>query len=61
MTRLEAIITVDSAAIQLEQVAAALDNMGADLSLVHRVQNLVRQLDDLRVDIGQCDLLSEVE
>ena len=61
MTRLEAIITVDSAAIQLEQVAAALDNMGADLSLVSRVQNLVRQLDDLRVDINQCDLLSEVE
>jgi uncharacterized membrane protein YjjP (DUF1212 family) len=61
MTRLETIITVDTAAIQLEQVAAALDNMGADLSLVHRVQNLVRQLDDLRVDINQCDLLSEVE
>ena len=61
MTRLETIITVDLAAFHLEQVAAALDNMGADLSLVHRVQNLVRQLDDLRVDINQCDLPSEVE
>ena len=61
MNRLETIMTVDTAAIQLEQVAAALDNMGADLSLVHRVQNLVRQLDDLRVDINQYDLLSEVE
>ena len=61
MNRLETIITVDTAAIQLEQVAVALINMGATFSMISRVQNLVRQLDDLRVDINQCDLLNEGE
>jgi hypothetical protein len=61
MNRLEAIITVDTAAIQLEQVAEALATMGATYSMCSRVQNLVRMLDDLRVDIGQCDLTNEPE
>ena len=61
MNRLETIITVDTAAIQLEQVAEALATMGATLSMVSRVADLVRMLDDLRVDIGQCDLLNEPE
>ncbi|CAB4140872.1 hypothetical protein UFOVP395_207 [uncultured Caudovirales phage] len=61
MNRLQAIITVDTAAIALEQVAEALITMGATVSMVSRVQNLVRQLDDLRVDIAQCDLLKEGE
>ena len=61
MNRLETIITVDTAAIQLEQVAEALATMGATFSMVSRVQNLVRMLDDLRVDINQCDLLNEGE
>ena len=61
MNRLETIITVDTAAIQLEQVAVALNKMGATFSMISRVQNLVRQLDDLRVDINQCDLLNEGE
>jgi hypothetical protein len=35
--------------------------MGATLSMVSRVENLVRMLDDLRVDIDRCDLLNEGE
>lgn len=61
MNRLETIITVDTAAIQLEQVAEALNKMGATFSMISRVENLVRQLDDLRVDINQCDLPNEGE
>jgi hypothetical protein len=61
MNRLETIITVDTAAIRLEQVMEALATMGATHSMVSRVENLVRMLDDLRVDIGQCDLLNEPE
>ena len=61
MNRLQTIIEVDTSAIRLEQVAEALITMGATVSMVSRVQNLVRQLDDLRVDIAQCDLLSEGE
>jgi hypothetical protein len=29
--------------------------------MVNRVENLVRQLDDLRVDVAQCSLLNEGE
>jgi hypothetical protein len=61
MNRLETIITVDTAAIRLEQVMEALSTMGATHSMVSRVENLVRMLDDLRVDIGQCDLTNEPE
>jgi len=61
MNRLETIITVDTAAIHLEQVMEALATMGATFSMVSRVENLVRMLDDLRVDIGQCDLTNEKE
>jgi hypothetical protein len=61
MNRLETIITVDTAAIRLEQVMGALGTMGATHSMVSRVENLVRMLDDLRVDIGQCDLSNEGE
>jgi glutamate mutase epsilon subunit len=61
MNRLETIITVDTAAIRLEQVMEALATMCATHSMVSRVENLVRMLDDLRVDIGQCDLLNEPE
>lgn len=61
MNRLETIITVDTAAIQLEQVMEALSTMGATYSMVSRVENLVRMLDDLRVDINQCDLPNEGE
>ena len=61
MNRLETIITVDTAAIRLEQVMEALATMGATHSTVSRVENLVRMLDDLRVDIGQCDLTNEPE
>ena len=61
MNRLETIITVDTAAVQLERVAEALSTMGATFSMVHRVDNLVRMLDDLRVDVAQCSLLNEGE
>ena len=61
MNRLDTIITVDTAAIQLEQVMEALSTMGATFSMVSRVENLVRMLDDLRLDIGMCDLPNEPE
>ena len=59
MNRNETIITIDTAAIQLERVMEALSTMGATHSMVSRVENLVRQLDDLRVDVAQCDLPNE--
>jgi hypothetical protein len=61
MNRNETIITIDTAAIQLERVAEALSTMGATFSMVNRVEILIRQLDDLRVDINQCDLSNEGE
>jgi hypothetical protein len=61
MNRNETIITIDTAAIQLERVAEALSTMGATFSMVNRVEILIRQLDDLRVDINQCDLTNEGE
>jgi DNA-binding NtrC family response regulator len=61
MNRTETIIRIDDATDLLERVAAALDRMGATHSMVIRVENLVRQLDDLRVDVAQCDLLNEGE
>ena len=61
MNRNETIINLVDAAFYLEKVAAALNAMGATHSMVNRVENLVRQLDDLRVDVAQCDLLNEGE
>jgi hypothetical protein len=59
MNRNETIITIDTAAIKLERVAEALSTMGATFSMVNRVEILIRQLDDLRVDVAQCNLLNE--
>ena len=61
MNRFDTIIILDSVAARLERIADALNEMGATHSMVNRVENLVRQLDDLRVDIAQCDLLNEGE
>jgi hypothetical protein len=61
MNRNETIIRIDSIAARLELVAVALNDMGATHSMVNRVENLVRQLDDLRVDVAQSDLLNEGE
>lgn len=61
MNRNETIITIDTAAIKLERVAEALSTMGATFSMVNRVEILIRQLDDLRVDVAQCNLLNEGE
>jgi hypothetical protein len=61
MNRNETIITIDTVAIQLERVMEALNTMGATLTMVSRVENLVRQLDDLRIDVAQCSLLNEGE
>jgi hypothetical protein len=61
MNRNETIITIDTAAIKLERVAEALSTMGATFSMVNRVEILIRQLDDLRVDVAQCSLLNEGE
>jgi DNA-binding NtrC family response regulator len=61
MNRNETIIKIDDAAYLLEKAAAALNIMGATHSMVSRVENLVRQLDDLRVDVAMCDLPNEGE
>jgi hypothetical protein len=61
MNRNETIIRIDSIAARLELVAAALNEMGATFSMVNRVEILIRQLDDLRVDVAQCSLLNEGE
>jgi hypothetical protein len=61
MNRQETMVTVTRAAINLEVVMEALSTMGATFSMVSRVENLVRKLDELRIDIGQCDLLNEPE
>jgi hypothetical protein len=61
MNRQETMVTVTRAAINLEVVMEALSTMGATFSMVSRVENLVRMLDELRIDIGQCDLLNEPE
>jgi hypothetical protein len=61
MNRDETIIKIDDAAHLLEKVAAALNRMGATHSMVNRIENLVRQLDDLQFDVSQCSLLNEGE
>jgi len=61
MNRQETMVTVTRAAINLEVVMEALSTMGATFSMVSRVENLIRKLDELRIDIGQCDLLNEPE
>ena len=59
MTRVETVSTVDYVAMKMEHVAEALNTMGATYSMISRVQNLIAKLDELRVDIMQCDLLNE--
>jgi hypothetical protein len=61
MNRIETVIKIDQAAIQLEVVMEALSTMGATYSVINRIENLIRQLDDLRVDVAQCYLLNEGE
>jgi hypothetical protein len=61
MNRQETMVTVTRAAINLEVVMEALSTMGATFSMVSRVESLIRKLDELRIDIGQCDLLNEPE
>ena len=61
MNRFDTVIKIDDAAFHLAGVAAALNTMGATFSMISRVENLVRQLDDLRVDVAQCSLLNEGE
>lgn len=61
MNRIETVIKIDQAAIKLEMVMEALSTMGATYSVINRIENLIRQLDDLRVDVAQCDLLNEGE
>ncbi len=61
MSRDETIVKIDDAAHLLEKVMAELNKMGATHSMVSRVENLVRQLDDLQFDVSQCNLLNEGE
>jgi predicted Ser/Thr protein kinase len=59
MTRQDTVNMIDEAADLLEQVAAALDRMGATHAMISRIDNLVLQLDDLRFDVMECDLTNE--
>lgn len=61
MSRTDTVIRIIDCCELLEAVASALNRMGATHSMVNRVENLVRQLDDLRVDVAQCNLLNDGE
>lgn len=59
MNRIDAIVLMDEAAASLEQAASMLCNMGCTTALQNRMKKLVNQLDQLRVDAVQADLLQE--
>lgn len=61
MTRIDTIIQLDSAIAQLEDVRERLIDMACTHSLDRRIDTMLRQLEDLRVDILQADLPGEKE
>ena len=61
MTRTDAVIAIDDAAALLEKASEILASLGSSYSINERIATLVANLDDLRVDVVQCDLLNEGE
>ena len=59
--RYDAVVKIDEALDRLEQALQMIDQMGATYSLCNRLYNKISQLNDLRVDIMQADLLQEDE
>ena len=61
MNRTDAIVKLDEALVRLDNVLEMLIQLGATYSLCNRLRTKINQLDDLRVDIMQADLLQEDE
>ena len=59
MNRTDAIIAIDEAAASLEKARDVLSQMGCTYGMEARIAAIVAALDELRVDVAQCDLLSE--
>lgn len=59
MNRLSTIAQLDTAITTIEQVKEQLIDMACVYTLDRRVANLLRELEDLRVDIMQADLPAE--
>lgn len=59
--RLNTIAQLDTAISTIEQVKERLIDMACVYTLDRRVANLLRELEDLRVDIMQADLPGEQE
>jgi hypothetical protein len=61
MTRIDTIIQLDGAIDHLMGVRERLIDMACTYSLDRRIDTMLRQLEDLRVDILQADLPGEKE
>jgi hypothetical protein len=61
MNRLNTIAEVDIAIDQLDAVRESLIDLACPLTLANRVQHLLHQLEDLRIDILRADLAGEQE
>ena len=59
MNRTDSIIAIDDAAESLEKASRILSDLGCSYSVSARIATLVEALDQLRVDVAQCDLLIE--
>lgn len=59
MNRTDAVNKIQQAADLLEEVVAALIILGATNTMTYRVENLMHKLNDLHIDVDQCDLLIE--
>ena len=59
MNRINTIIELDTAITKIEQIREQLIDMACVYTLDRRIDNLLRELGDLRVDILQADLPSE--
>ena len=59
--RTDAVIAIDDAAASLDHAIAILKSLGCSYSIEARIAAIVAGLDDLRVDVAQCDLLDERE
>ena len=59
MNRINTIIELDTAITKIEQIKEQLIDMACVYTLDRRIDNLLRELEDLRVDIMQADLPAE--
>ena len=57
--RTDAVIAIDDAAASLDKALAILSSMGCSFSIEARIAAIVAGLDELRVDVAQCDLLAD--